>query len=102
MADAEQTWVVRRFAGLPIELPDTPATGVSNDLDQSVASYRATWRVVDGIMAGVSDPGQRCRADDTDPPVNLMWIIAYLLQETGCHAGHADILRELVDGQTGR
>jgi len=26
----------------------------------------------------------------------------HLLQETARHAGHADILRELIDGTTGR
>jgi len=34
--------------------------------------------------------------------VSLRWVIAHLLEETARHAGHADILRELVDGDTGR
>ena len=34
--------------------------------------------------------------------VNLRWVLAHLLEETARHAGHADILRELVDGSTGR
>ncbi len=102
MADAEQSWVVRRFAGLPVELPNGATTGQSDDLDGSVAAYRATRSVVDTIVAGASDPGELCRGDDTDPPVDLMWIIAHLLEETARHAGHADILRELIDGQTGR
>jgi len=29
-------------------------------------------------------------------------VLAHLLEETARHAGHADILRELVDGSTGR
>jgi hypothetical protein len=29
-------------------------------------------------------------------------MLAHLVEETARHAGHADILRELVDGQTGR
>jgi len=28
--------------------------------------------------------------------------MAHLLEETARHAGHADILRELIDGATGR
>jgi hypothetical protein len=94
--------VVRRFAGRPVELPGGAVTGKSDDLDESVAAYRATWQVVDAIVADTSDPGEHCRADDTDPPVDLMWIIAHLVEETARHAGHADILRELIDGQTGR
>jgi hypothetical protein len=102
MADAEQTWVVVRFAGLPVDLPGGATTGVSDDLDRSVAAYRATWPVVDAIVAGASGPGQLCREDDTEPRVDLMWILCHLLEETARHAGHADILRELVDGRTGR
>jgi hypothetical protein len=29
-------------------------------------------------------------------------VLAHLLEETARHAGHADILRELLDGSTGR
>ena len=43
-----------------------------------------------------------CPPFDADGGVNLRWILAHLLQETARHAGHADILRELIDGATGR
>ncbi|MEH1169506.1 DinB family protein [Micromonospora sp. CPCC 205539] len=33
--------------------------------------------------------------------VSLRWILIHLIEETARHAGHADILRELVDGETG-
>jgi len=29
-------------------------------------------------------------------------VLAHLLQETARHAGHADIIRELIDGAVGR
>jgi len=35
-------------------------------------------------------------------PVNLRWVLMHLLEETARHAGHADIIRELIDGDTGR
>ena len=53
-------------------------------------------------MSAASGPDERCRADDADPPVNLLWVLAHLVEETARHAGHADILRELLDGSTGR
>ena len=102
VADAEQTWVVRRFAGRGVTLPGGAVTAVSDDLAASVAAYRATWTVVDGIVAGASGPDERCRADDGEPPVNLGLVMAHLVEETARHAGHADILRELLDGRTGR
>ncbi|HEY8473573.1 MAG TPA: DUF664 domain-containing protein [Natronosporangium sp.] len=33
---------------------------------------------------------------------NLRWALLSVIEETARHAGHADILREQVDGQTGR
>ena len=43
-----------------------------------------------------------CRRPDPGPPVSLRWVLMHLLEETARHAGHADILRELIDGSTGR
>lgn len=34
-------------------------------------------------------------------PFSLRWILLHLIEETARHAGHADLLREAVDGQTG-
>jgi hypothetical protein len=30
------------------------------------------------------------------------WTLVHLIEETARHAGHADILREQLDGRTGR
>jgi hypothetical protein len=32
---------------------------------------------------------------------SLRWIVAHMIEETARHAGHADILREQIDGTTG-
>jgi hypothetical protein len=32
----------------------------------------------------------------------LRWVMAHMTSETARHAGHADILREQLDGTTGR
>ena len=42
-----------------------------------------------------------CRSSG-QTPVNLRWVLMHLLEETARHAGHADILRELIDGTAGR
>jgi hypothetical protein len=34
--------------------------------------------------------------------LTLRWMLNHIVEETARHAGHADILRELVDGRTGR
>ncbi|CAN5659282.1 hypothetical protein BH18ACT15_BH18ACT15_12200 [soil metagenome] len=32
---------------------------------------------------------------------NVRWVVVHMLEETARHAGHADILREQIDGRTG-
>jgi hypothetical protein len=35
------------------------------------------------------------------PDVNLRWVLLHLINETARHAGHADSVRELLDGTVG-
>jgi hypothetical protein len=35
-------------------------------------------------------------------PPSMRWLLIHLIEETARHAGHADILREQLDGSTGR
>ncbi len=101
MAEAEQTWVVRRFAGLETAPGDSGGEAHAT-VDEAVDAYRTTWLVVDDIVARAPGLDAPCRGDTGDPPVNLRWILAHLVEETARHAGHADIIRELIDGDTGR
>ncbi len=34
-------------------------------------------------------------------PVSMRWVLIHMIEETARHAGHVDILRELIDGMTG-
>jgi uncharacterized damage-inducible protein DinB len=101
LARAETTWIVERFAGEDIQLPDDAVHG-SDTLASAVDTYRQTWARVDRIVSEAPTLDQRCRRVSSDVPVNLRWVLSHLLEETARHAGHADILRELIDGRTGR
>ena len=67
-----------------------------------VADYRATWERVDAVVSAAPSLDAQCAEVGNDTPVNLRWVMSHLLEETARHAGHADILRELLDGETGR
>ncbi|MDH4017951.1 MAG: DinB family protein, partial [Actinomycetota bacterium] len=41
-------------------------------------------------------PGQR-----NGQPVNLRWVYTHLVEEYARHMGHADLVRESIDGATG-
>jgi uncharacterized damage-inducible protein DinB len=100
MAHAELTWIVYRFGGEDVELSDD-ATQPAGTLAEAVTAYQAAWREADRIVTAAHSLDDMCRRPEGSP-VNLRWVLAHLLEETARHAGHADILRELVDGQTGR
>jgi uncharacterized damage-inducible protein DinB len=97
---AEGVWICRRFAGQDIELP-SDAVGPGDTVDGVVAAYRLAWARTERAIGG-ADLGDTCRAVGDEAPVNLRWVLMHLLEETARHAGHADILREMIDGSTGR
>ncbi|GAB2618365.1 hypothetical protein Aab01nite_32100 [Paractinoplanes abujensis] len=59
---------------------------------------------VDGILAGYREAIEESNRvigswRDLD---EHRWTLVHMIEETGRHAGHADILREQIDGATGR
>jgi hypothetical protein len=64
--------------------------------DTAVVQARADIRVA--LASGGLD--QLAVRGAPDVP-NLRWIIVHMIEEYARHNGHADLLREAVDGQTG-
>jgi hypothetical protein len=91
-------------------------------LGQRVDDWRATMRptpeeTLDGVLAGYRDAVERAnqvveacpdlalpapRPARRGPAPSMRWVLVHMIEETGRHAGHADILRERIDGVTGR
>ena len=94
----------RRFAD---EWPEVPSAGVdptfrlSDDdtVETVVADYREQIAASQEIV----------RTFDLDTPCawpkmanqNLRWVALHMIEETARHAGHADIIRESIDGSRG-
>jgi uncharacterized damage-inducible protein DinB len=101
MARAESLWIEGRFAGQDVDSSDD-AVHSGDTLASAAAAYRSTWSRVDAVVTAAPDLDLPCQQPGDGVPVNLRWVLMHLLEETARHAGHADILRELIDGQTGR
>ena len=99
LTKAELIWIGRRFAGRDIALPTE--TIDDDTIESVVGAYRAAWSEVDAI-ADAASLDQPCDDTGSEAMVDLRWVLMHLLEETARHAGHADILRELLDGSTGR
>ncbi|GAA3165529.1 DinB family protein [Nonomuraea roseoviolacea] len=68
-----------------------------------VARYRETVGRANDLLDGCADLGAPVpRPRPGRPAPSVRWALTHLIEETGRHAGHADILRELIDGATGR
>jgi Protein of unknown function (DUF664) len=100
MARAESLWFEVRFAGREPSVADD-TVGPDDTVQAALDAYRGVWSRTDAIVTG-SALDDRCRKPDAGDPPTLRWVLAHLLQETARHAGHADILREQVDGAVGR
>ena len=40
------------------------------------------------------------RSDESADPKALRWVLLHMIAETSRHAGHADLLRQLIDGES--
>ena len=71
--------------------------------DQVVAACRQACACSDEIGRGLprSVHGGRDRQSRPTHPVSLRRIVTHMIEETARHAGHADILREQIDGAAG-
>ena len=68
----------------------------------ATAAYRAMIARCNAIVAGADLETQALvrRPDGVAP--TLRWILVHMIEETSRHAGHADIIREQIDGVVGR
>jgi hypothetical protein len=97
---------VERFTFLGEVVDDWPATFHAAP-DSTVASLTETYADVtaraNAAIRACADLGSPCaRPTKTGTPPTMRWALTHMIEETGRHAGHMDILRELIDGVTGR
>lgn len=64
-----------------------------------VDGYRAEVELSRAIVARSELDEMSCRPGG--PEVSLRWILLHMIEETARHAGHADLIRESIDGATG-
>ena len=112
LTDVERTWFRRRLRGEDVAPrysseaePDGDfRVGPRDTVAAAVAAYEEECELSRAITADTAslDELTAVRIKGYDAPVSLRWVLVHMIEETARHAGHADILRELVDGSTGR
>ncbi len=102
LTGVEVTWFQFAFAGLDPPIP-SEAIEPTDTVASVVDCYRLATVANNRISNACDSLDQLCaRALTTPEPLSLRWLLVHLVEETARHAGHADIFREQIDGQTGR
>lgn len=110
LADVERRWFRRVLAGQDApsrfssdDAPDGDFDGASPNPDVVTAAWRA-WRAevsfAESFVAAAPSldvTGQ----DGWRGTVSLRWVLIHMVEEYARHNGHADLLRERIDGAIG-
>jgi Protein of unknown function (DUF664) len=108
MTEVELGWFVRGFRGedvAPVYYSEGNPDGDFDDVDQAdveadFAAYEAAVARVKAAVAGASLEDQ-FTSKRSGTTFQLRWAYLHMIEEYARHNGHADLLRERIDGATG-
>jgi uncharacterized damage-inducible protein DinB len=109
MTDVERGWFLRGAAGRPVS--QVPPLYYSEDNEEgdfedlSSASTESVFdtydRAISEIRAALAHADLDQTFDDGGAPRSLRWVYTHMIEEYARHNGHADLIRERIDGATG-
>ena len=108
LTKVERTWLRIRAAGQAVPPVFDPALGKDHDFEATdpgeaeadFARYAEECRSCDAAAAGLDFDDTFVLADGTKMSLRMTYV--HLIGEYARHLGHADLLREAIDGVTGR
>jgi Protein of unknown function (DUF664) len=107
LTDTERAWFRRRVGGLPLPeayaRPDRPEAAFE-DADPVSAEADLTrlteeWELCRQAVAGV--PLDTTFEHESWGTLSVRWVYGHMIAEYARHLGHADLIRESIDGVTG-
>ena len=109
MAEVERNWFRRALANEnapPHYRSDQDPDGAFHNVDTAdVAEAFATWRAecahARAVVASFSDLDAMGRDEARPGRPSVRWVLVHMIEEYARHNGHADLLREVIDGVVG-
>lgn len=99
LTGVERRWIDGGFLGKPTIRDEAEFhPGDELNLDQVCAEYRQRAAETDAFVRAARTLALPCQLEEG---TDLRWVLLHLINETARHAGHADAVRELLDGTTG-
>lgn len=108
----ENSWLRDRFAGDGESEPwasvdwdadwDWDWHSAADDSPEEIwALYEEMVADADAVIAGAALDDLSAQMSRAGEPFNLRWILLHLIEEYARHNGHADLIRESIDGSVG-
>jgi len=109
MAEVERNWFRRALANEdapPHYRFDNDPNGAFDNVDSAnVEEAFATWRAecahARTVVASFSDLDELGRNETRPGRPSVRWVLVHMIEEYARHNGHADLLREVIDGVMG-
>ena len=112
MADVERSWFRRGLAtedAPPRFYSDENADGDFDDATATTVCVEEAWAAwqdevafSEKSVAEASDLDLTVDRQDSRGPLSLRWVLTHMIEEYARHNGHADFLRERIDGAVGQ
>jgi uncharacterized damage-inducible protein DinB len=109
MTEVERWWFRMHAAQEDLDFPYDPQSEGADfedletaDVAANLAAYRdETVAATAAVAAKSLEDVVPSRGDHPERTRNVRWIYLHMLEEYARHNGHADLIRELIDGETG-
>jgi uncharacterized damage-inducible protein DinB len=106
LAWVERWWFVDYIGGGE---PDYPWSDEDPDADWRIEDHETIASISQLYVDAVGEANAVIEAAEnlevagtkTEEPRSLRWVLIHMIEETTRHAGHADIVREMIDGTAG-
>ncbi|SEB45555.1 Protein of unknown function [Amycolatopsis tolypomycina] len=107
LTGCERWWFRMQFAGEDVPIlyysdddPEQDFNELDGDVDEAFALWHAECEHAREIVAAGSLEQTGIRRS-TGEPFTLRWVLLRMIGEYARHVGHADLIRERIDGATG-
>ncbi|WP_020662330.1 DinB family protein [Amycolatopsis benzoatilytica] len=114
VSSTESEWIDRVLRVEPKPFAESMAgyqenyrLGPDETMDSVLAGYDRVAARTEEVIAGIADLDQEVPVPKDVPwfppdvdAWSVRWVLLHLIEETARHAGHADIIRESLDGAT--
>jgi len=108
LTDVERAWFIRTLDGRPAppqyfsaEDPDGEFDTLgSHPVEEVWRRYHAAVNEARTVVASFPAAEEPARSAGADQP-NVRWVLLHMIEEYARHNGHADLLRQAIDGEAG-